>query len=139
MGYQYFHGFFTINKYWKMIFIECVHFFQISICYKRGVPIQFTMETPYIFYIYKIKCGRFGSQTLHLNNINFLLSALLIPHDSHTSWQYLRHIDISSHLSPIFDCSANFSALSTLYTPHWFCVPNRFKILHPLPLVIPGT
>ena len=33
MGYQFFDGFFLINKYGKIIFILCVHFLQISMCY----------------------------------------------------------------------------------------------------------
>ena len=46
--------FFMINKYGKVIFILNVHFLQISICYKRGVPIRFTMGAPYIINIYMI-------------------------------------------------------------------------------------
>ena len=37
--------------------------------------------------------------------------------------QLLLHIDTYWPLSPVLNCSAHFSALPTLYTPHWFCVP----------------
>ena len=67
MGLQFFVGFFIINKYGKMIFICCVHFLQISMCCQRGVPIWFTwgphmvyMGSPYVFYMYMIKCGWIG-------------------------------------------------------------------------------
>ena len=51
MGYQFFDGFFSINKYGKMIFIKCVHFLQISMCYQCGVPIWFTWG-PHIYFIF---------------------------------------------------------------------------------------
>ena len=46
--------------------------------------------------------------------------------------QLLLHIDTSWPLSPILYCSANFSVLPKLYTPHSFCVPHPFHILHQL-------
>ena len=33
MGYKFIYDFFVINEYGQIIFIECVHFFQTSICY----------------------------------------------------------------------------------------------------------
>ena len=53
--------------------------------------------------------------------------------------QLLLPIDTSWPLSPILYCSGHFSALPklyTLYTPHSFCVPHPFHILHRLPLSI---
>ena len=81
------------------------------------------------------------SQTLHLKNISFLLSVLLIypmPLLRTTRLvQLLLHMDTSWSLSPILHCSAHYSTLPTLYTPHSFCVPQPFHILHQLPLATP--
>ena len=41
--------------------------------------------------------------------------------------QLLLHMDTSSPLSPVLCCSAYFSALPTLYTPHSFCVPHPLQ------------
>ena len=53
--------------------------------------------------------------------------------------QLFLHIDTSWPLSPVNYCSAHFSALPTHYTPHSFCVPHPFHILHQLPHSTPDT
>ena len=82
-----------------------------------------------------------GPVIFHLSN-TFHLSALLIPHESVPCIplvQLLLHIDTSWNLSAIIYCSAHFSVLPTLYTPHSFCVLHPFHILHQLPLETRGT
>ena len=77
------------------------------------------------------------SQTLHCQNITFLLSALFMPH---VSALYNAIINYTfSHLSQISYCSSHFSLLPMLYTSHLFCVPHPFHIHYPLPLANPGT
>ena len=49
--------------------------------------------------------------------------------------QLLLHIDTSWPLSPVFYCSAHFFSA----TPHSFCVPHQFHIIHQLPHATPGT
>ena len=53
--------------------------------------------------------------------------------------ELLLRLDTSWPLFPIVYCSGHFSALLKLYTPHSFCVPHTFHILHRLPLATPGT
>ena len=45
------------------------------------------------------------------------------------NWELLLHIDTSWPSSPILYCSAHFSMLPMLYTPHLLCVPHPFHIL----------
>ena len=54
-----------------------------------------------------------------------------------TRTKFLKHFIFPS--SPVFYCSAHFSALQTLFTPRSFCVPYPFYILHQLPLATQGT
>ena len=49
-----FSSYFFVNKYGKVIFISSVHFLQISISFKREVPIRFNMGSSYLFNIYMI-------------------------------------------------------------------------------------
>ena len=44
--------------------------------------------------------------------------------------QLVFHIDTSWPLFPFLYCSAHLSVLPTLSTPHSFCVPHPFHILH---------
>ena len=66
MGYQYFHGFFIINKYGKMISILCTLFANLYVLLMRG-PHMVYMGSPYIFYIYMIVCGWFNFHGLWFN------------------------------------------------------------------------
>ena len=52
MGYQYFHGFFIINKYGKIIFIQNVHFLQIYVLLTTGPNMVYHGDSIYISYLY---------------------------------------------------------------------------------------
>ena len=56
---------------------------------------------------------------------NLLLTTPLVQY--YYSFIYL---DTSLHLFPILYCSAHFSAFPWLTTPHLFCIPLSFHILH---------
>ena len=88
--------------------------------------------------------SRQTSQTLNLKNIHFRsVSTSLIPNASAPynavgtiTPSYRRFFSFIS--SPLY-CSAHCSALAKLNTPHSFCVPHPFHVLHHLTLATVGT
>ena len=61
MSYQYFHGFFIINKYGKnYVYLMCTLFVNLYVLLKWG-PHMVYQGTLYIFHIYLIRCGCLGN------------------------------------------------------------------------------
>ena len=60
MGYQYFHGFFMINKHKKRYLFNVYTFCKSLYVLLTWGPHMVYKRTPYIFYIYMIRCGWLG-------------------------------------------------------------------------------